>query len=100
MTAKVAGISFLAANIGALELMGVSRKAPTNTGFWQPTGTGIGAVPVMLFPALVMMPFYYISMTHSVPGYLKLRFGEPSRMLSGTRSAGMTLLMGGRAEFC
>jgi len=29
-----------------------------------------------------MMPFYYISKTHSVPGYLKLRYGESSRALS------------------
>ena len=35
------------------------------------------------FSALVMMPFYYISKTHSVPGYLKLRFGESSRAPCG-----------------
>jgi len=40
----------------------------------------------MLFLALVMMPFYYISRTHSVPGYLKLRFGEPARALSAIHS--------------
>ena len=42
----------------------------------------IGAIPAMLFLGIVMMPFYYISKTHSVPGYLQLRFGEPSRALS------------------
>ena len=31
----------------------------------------IGAIPAMLFLGLVMMPFYYISKTHSVPGYLQ-----------------------------
>jgi len=49
----------------------------------------------MLFLAIVMMPFYYISKTHSVPGYLKLRFGEPSRALSAITFAFMTVLMSG-----
>jgi len=49
----------------------------------------------MLFLALVMMPFYYISKTHSVPGYLKLRFGEGSRALSSISFALMTVLMSG-----
>src|SRR5437762_9677139 len=55
----------------------------------------IGAIPAMLFLALVMMPFYYISKTHSVPGYLKLRFGEPSRAVSAVSFAFMTVLMSG-----
>src|SRR5205807_8232675 len=39
--------------------------------------------------------FYYISRTHSVPGYLKLRFGESSRALSAISFAFMTVLMSG-----
>ncbi len=49
----------------------------------------------MIFLALVMMPFYYICKTHSVPGYLKLRFGEASRTLSSVSFAFMTVLMSG-----
>jgi SSS family solute:Na+ symporter len=49
----------------------------------------------MLFLGIVMMPFYYISKTHSVPGYLRLRFGEPSRALSAVSFALMTILMSG-----
>jgi solute:Na+ symporter, SSS family len=49
----------------------------------------------MLSLALVLMPFYYISQTHSAPGYLKLRFGEPSRALSSISFAFMTVLMSG-----
>jgi SSS family solute:Na+ symporter len=49
----------------------------------------------MLFLALVMMPFYYISKTHSVPGYLKLRFGEPARAVSAVSFGFMTVLMSG-----
>jgi SSS family solute:Na+ symporter len=55
----------------------------------------IGAIPAMLFLALVMIPFYYISKTHSVPGYLKLRFGEPARALSAVSFGFMTVLMSG-----
>jgi len=43
----------------------------------------------------VLMPFYYISKTHSVPGYLQLRFGEPTRALSAISFAFMTVLMSG-----
>ena len=49
----------------------------------------------MLFLAVVMMPFCYISRTHSVPGYLRLRFGEPSRALSAISFAFMTVFMSG-----
>jgi SSS family solute:Na+ symporter len=49
----------------------------------------------MLFLGIVMMPFYYISKTHSVPGYLKLRFGEGARGLSAITFAFMTVLMSG-----
>ena len=39
----------------------------------------IGAIPAILFLAVVMMPFYYLCRTHSAPGYLKLRYGEGAR---------------------
>src|SRR6516225_11196768 len=55
----------------------------------------VGAIPAMLFLGIVMMPFYYISKTHSVPGYLKLRFGEGARRLSAITFAAMTVLMSG-----
>jgi SSS family solute:Na+ symporter len=49
----------------------------------------------MLFLGIVMMPFYYISKTHSVPGYLRLRYGESSRALAAVCFAFMTVLMSG-----
>ena len=55
----------------------------------------IGAVPAMLFLGIVMLPFYYVSKAHSVPGYLKLRFGEGARLLSAGSFAVMTILMSG-----
>src|SRR5881394_3305397 len=94
MTAWVAGLSFLSASLGALELMGWAGSA-YQYGILATHWYWIGAIPAMLFLALVMMPFYYISRTHSVPGYLKLRFGESSRTLSAISFAFMTVLMSG-----
>ena len=94
MTAWIAGLSFLSANLGALELMGWAGSA-YQYGILAAHWYWIGAIPAMLFLGLVMMPFYYISKTHSVPGYLKLRFGESSRALSAISFAVMTVLMSG-----
>jgi SSS family solute:Na+ symporter len=94
MTAWIAGLGFLSANLGALELMGWSA-ASYQYGILATHWYWIGAIPAMLFLAIVMMPFYYISKTHSVPGYLRLRFGEPSRALSAVTFAFMTVLMSG-----
>src|SRR6266705_1607217 len=94
MTAWIAGLSFLSANLGSLELMGWAGAA-YHYGILAAHWYWIGAIPAMLFLALVMMPFYYISRTHSVPGYLKLRFGESSRALSAISFAFMTVLMSG-----
>ncbi len=49
----------------------------------------------MVFLGIVMMPFYYISRTHSVPGYLQLRFGAGASGLSAGTFAVMTILMSG-----
>jgi solute:Na+ symporter, SSS family len=94
MTAWIAGLSFLSANLGALELMGWAGAA-YQYGILAAHWYWIGAIPAMLFLGLVMMPFYYISRTHSVPGYLKLRYGESSRALSAISFAFMTVLMSG-----
>jgi SSS family solute:Na+ symporter len=94
MTAWIAGLSFLSANLGSLELMGWAA-ASYQYGILATHWYWIGAIPAMLFLGLVMMPFYYISKTHSVPGYLKLRFGESSRGLSAVTFAFMTVLMSG-----
>ena len=75
MTAWIAGLSFVSANLGSLELMGWAGAA-YQYGILAAHWYWIGAIPAMLFLGIVMMPFYYISKTHSVPGYLHLRFGE------------------------
>jgi solute:Na+ symporter, SSS family len=94
MTAWIAGLSFLSANLGALELMGWAAAA-YQYGILATHWYWIGAIPAMLFLALVMMPFYYISKTHSVPGYLQLRFGDGTRAISAISFAFMTVLMSG-----
>jgi solute:Na+ symporter, SSS family len=94
MTAWVAGLSFVSANLGALELMGWAA-ASYQYGILAAHWYWIGAIPAMLFLGLIMMPFYYISKTHSVPGYLQLRYGEPARALSAISFAFMTILMSG-----
>src|SRR6201998_1451471 len=94
MTAWIAGLSFVSANLGSLELMGWAAAA-YQYGILATHWYWIGAIPAMLFLGIVMMPFYYISRTHSVPGYLKLRFGEPARALSAITFGLMTVLMSG-----
>ena len=94
MTAWVAGLSFVSANLGSLELMGWAG-ASYQYGILAMHWYWIGAIPAMLFLGIVMMPFYYISKTHSVPGYLQLRFGEGARGLSAVSFGFMTILMSG-----
>src|SRR5438067_12919536 len=94
MTAWIAGLSFVSANMGSLELMGWAGSA-YQYGILATHWYWIGAIPAMLFLGLVMMPFYYVSKIHSVPGYLRLRFGESSRTLAAISFAFMTVLMSG-----
>src|SRR5450755_2218766 len=94
MTAWIAGLSFVSANLGALELMGWAGAA-YQYGILATHWYWIGAIPAMLFLGLVMMPFYYICKTHSVPGYLQLRYGEGSRTVAAISFGFMTVLMSG-----
>src|SRR4249920_2790025 len=77
MTAWIAGLSFVSANLGSLELMGWAGSA-YQYGILATHWYWIGAIPAMVFLGMVMMPFYYVCKTHSVPGYLKLRYGQGS----------------------
>jgi Na+(H+)/acetate symporter ActP len=89
MTAWIAGLSFVSANLGSLELMGWAGSA-YQYGILVTHWYWLGAIPPMLFLGMVMMPFYYISKTHSVPGYLHLRYGDGARALSAISFAFMT----------
>ena len=94
MTAWIAGLSFVSANLGSLELMGWAGSA-YQYGILATHWYWVGAIPAMLFLSLVMMPFYYVSKTHSVPGYLNLRYGEHARVLAAISFALEMILMSG-----
>src|SRR3712207_1829257 len=79
LPAWVTGLAFIAANLGALEILGQAANGAqygiaTVHFYW------IGAVPAMVFLGLVMMPFYYGAKVRSVPEYLRLRFNRHSRV--------------------
>jgi len=94
MTAWIAGLSFVSANLGSLELMGWAGST-YQYGILAAHWYWIGAIPAMLFLGMVMMPFYYVCRTHSVPGYLKLRYGQGASVVSAVSFALMTVLMSG-----
>jgi solute:Na+ symporter, SSS family len=94
MTAWIAGLSFVSANLGSLELMGWAGSA-YQYGILATHWYWIGAIPAMLFLGLMMMPFYYVSKTHSVPGYLDLRYGGEARSVAAIAFATEMILMSG-----
>ena len=94
MTSWVAGLAFVSANLGSLELLGWAGSA-YQYGIMAAHWYWVGAIPAMVFLGIVMMPFYYICKTHSVPGYLKLRYGSEASGLSAITFAFMTILMSG-----
>ena len=98
MTAWIAGLSFISANLSSLETMGWSAMA-YQYGMLGAHAYLIGAIPAILFLAIVMMPFYYICKTHSVPGYLKLRYGEGPRCIAGVSFSFMTIMVSGASMF-
>jgi solute:Na+ symporter, SSS family len=90
----ITSLAFLAANLGAQELVGMSASGAkygimTSHFYW------IGAVPAMIFVGVFMMPFYYGSRARSVPEYLKLRFDEKTRTLNAVSFAVMTIFSSG-----
>src|SRR5437764_2957222 len=94
MTEWIAGVSFVTANLGCPARVGWAGSAYQD-GILATHWYWVGAIPAMLFLGVVMMPFYYISKTHSVPGYLQLRYGESTRFLGAFSFAFMTVLMSG-----
>ncbi|HPI73716.1 MAG TPA: sodium/solute symporter, partial [bacterium] len=98
MTAWIAGLSFISANLSSLETMGWSAMA-YQYGMLGAHAYLIGAIPAILFLAVVMMPFYYISRTHSVPGYLQMRYGEGARSVAGISFSFMTVAVSGASMF-
>ncbi|MGE5706808.1 MAG: sodium:solute symporter family protein [Bacteroidota bacterium] len=96
--AWVTGLAFMGANLGALEIIGMTASsaqygAKTINFYWT------GAIPAMLFVALFMMPFYYSSRIRSVPEYLRIRFNEPTRAFNSFSFALFMILTAGISMF-
>jgi len=94
LPAWVTGIAFVSANLGAVEIMGMSANGaqygmPTFHYFW------IGAVPAMIFLGLVMMPFYYGSKVRSVPEFMLKRYGTAAHLVNALSFALAQLLIAG-----
>lgn len=90
----ITGLAFLSANLGALEIMGMTASG-AEYGMLTAHFYWIGAIPAMLFLGLYMMPFYYVSKVRSVPEYLKLRYNDATRGLNAIAFAVMTVLTSG-----
>ncbi|MEJ4099955.1 sodium:solute symporter family protein [Corynebacterium mastitidis] len=94
LPAWVTGLAFVAANLGAVEIIGMSANGvqygmQTMHYFW------IGAVPAMVFLGIVMMPFYYGSKVRSVPEFMRRRFGPGAHLVNALSFAIAQLLIAG-----
>jgi SSS family solute:Na+ symporter len=94
LPAWITGLAFIAANLGALEILGQAANG-AQYGVAAVHYYWIGAVPAMIFLGLVMMPFYYGAKVRSVPEYLRLRFGEWAHAFNAGTFAVATVLISG-----
>lgn len=81
LSLPVVAISFLAANSGALEVIGLSAMA-AQYGVQAFHFYWIGAIPAMVFAGLWLMPVYRKSGVRSVPEFLEVRYGPRMRLLN------------------
>jgi SSS family solute:Na+ symporter len=94
LPAWVTGLAFISANLGAIELIGMTANGaqygiPTAHYYW------VGAVPAMVFLGIVMMPFYYGSKARSVPEFLAMRFNRTTQRVQAVVFALASLLIAG-----
>src|SRR4029079_13503985 len=94
LPAWITGLAFIAANLGALEILGQAANG-AQYGVAAVHYYWIGAVPAMVFPGLFMIPFYYGAKVRSVPEYLRLRFGEAAHAFNASTFAVATVLISG-----
>jgi solute:Na+ symporter, SSS family len=91
---QVSSLAFLAANCGALEIVGIVATSAKYGAvalhfYW------IGAIPAMVFLALFMMPVYARSGAMTVPDFIRLRYNNPTHVLSALCLAAMMVLISG-----
>lgn len=90
----IVSASFLSANSGALEIIGLSAMA-AEYGVQALQFYWIGAIPAMIFVALWMIPVYMKSGVGSVPEYLQARYSLNLRLLNACITAVVTLMLAG-----
>ena len=81
LPAWITGIAFISANLGAIEILGMSASG-AQYGISIVHYYWIGAVPAMVFLGIVMMPFYYGSRVRSVPEYLLRRYDNKTHLVN------------------
>ena len=94
LPAWVTGLAFVAANLGALEILGMAANGAqygiaTAHYYW------VGAVPAMVLLGIVMMPFYYGSKVRSVPEFLRVRINNQTHLLQSVFFAVSAVLIAG-----
>lgn len=94
LPAWVTGLAFISANLGAVEIIGMSANG-VQYGFQTMHYFWIGAVPAMVFLGIVMMPFYYGSKVRSVPEFMLRRFGPGAHLVNAVSFALAQLLIAG-----
>ena len=90
----ITAIAFLAANCGALEIVGIvaatARYGALTLHFYW-----LGAIPAMLFLSLFMMPIYRRSGAITVPDFLRVRYGPSTHVLSSLSLAIVMVFVSG-----
>jgi solute:Na+ symporter, SSS family len=81
LPAWITGIAFISANLGAIEILGMSASG-AQYGISIVHYYWIGAVPAMVFLGIVMMPFYYGSRIRTVPEYLLRRYDSKTHLVN------------------
>ncbi|MDK4286424.1 sodium:solute symporter family protein [Corynebacterium pseudodiphtheriticum] len=94
LPAWVTGLAFISANLGAVEIVGMSANG-VQYGFETMHYFWIGAIPAMVFLGIVMMPFYYGSKVRSVPEFMRRRFGNGAHLVNALSFALAQLLIAG-----
>lgn len=94
LPAWVTGLAFISANLGAVEIIGMSANG-VQYGFQTMHYFWVGAVPAMVFLGIVMMPFYYGSRVRSVPEFMRKRFGPAAHLVNAISFALAQLLIAG-----
>ena len=94
LPAWVTGLAFVSANLGAVEIIGMSANG-VQYGFQTMHYFWIGAVPAMVFLGIVMMPFYYGSKVRSVPEFMLRRYGPGAHLVNAISFSLAQLLIAG-----